>query len=52
VPTLFDKLWQSHRVAEAGDGYDLIAVDRLLLHERTGGIALKSQALEARVQQL
>ncbi|MEM9054646.1 MAG: 3-isopropylmalate dehydratase large subunit [Pseudomonadota bacterium] len=40
--TLFDKLWDSHRVAEAGDGYDLIAIDRTLLHERTGGVALKS----------
>nr|WP_070958665.1 3-isopropylmalate dehydratase large subunit [Hyphomonas sp. Mor2] len=40
--TLFDKLWAQHRVCEAGDGYDLIAIDRLLLHERTGGVALKS----------
>ncbi len=42
--TLFDKLWQMHRVCDAGDGYDLIAIDRLLLHERTGGVALKSLA--------
>ncbi|MCR9194819.1 MAG: 3-isopropylmalate dehydratase large subunit [Hyphomonas sp.] len=40
--TLFDKLWEQHRVCDAGDGYDLIAIDRLLLHERTGGVALKS----------
>jgi len=40
--TLFDKLWDQHRVCDAGDGYDLIAIDRLLLHERTGGVALKS----------
>ncbi len=40
--TLFDKLWDHHRVCEAGDGYDLIAIDRLLLHERTGSVALKS----------
>lgn len=40
--TLFDKLWSLHRVCDAGDGYDLIAIDRLLLHERTGGVALKS----------
>ncbi|MFN3313651.1 MAG: 3-isopropylmalate dehydratase large subunit [Hyphomonas sp.] len=44
MKTLFDKLWNMHRVADAGDGYDLIAVDRLLLHERTGGIALKTLA--------
>lgn len=40
--TLFDKLWSQHRIADAGDGADLIAIDRLLLHERTGGVALKS----------
>lgn len=40
--TLFDKLWNRHRVCDAGDGYDLIAIDRMLLHERTGGVALKS----------
>lgn len=42
--TLFDKLWQSHRVCEAGDHADYLAIDRLLLHERTGGVALKSLA--------
>lgn len=42
--TLFDKLWAQHRVCDAGDGADLIAIDRLLLHERTGGVALKSLA--------
>lgn len=40
--TLFDKLWDQHRVCDAGDGADLLAIDRLLLHERTGGVALKS----------
>ena len=40
--TVFDKLWDLHRVCDAGDGADLLAIDRLLLHERTGGVALKS----------
>ncbi len=40
--TVFDKLWDQHRVCDAGDGADLLAIDRLLLHERTGGVALKS----------
>lgn len=40
--TLFDKLWQQHRVCGVEDGADLLAIDRLLLHERTGGVALKS----------
>ena len=44
--TLFDKLWRLHRIADAGDGYDLIAIDRLLLHERTGGVALKEMFAE------
>ncbi|ABI78440.1 putative 3-isopropylmalate dehydratase, large subunit [Hyphomonas neptunium ATCC 15444] len=44
MATLFDKLWDMHRVGDAGDGDDLIAIDRLLLHERTGGVALKSLA--------
>lgn len=42
--TIFDKLWQAHRIADAGDGADLIAIDRVMLHERTGGVALKSLA--------
>ncbi|MBY9066915.1 3-isopropylmalate dehydratase large subunit [Hyphomonas sp. WL0036] len=44
MATLFDKLWEMHRIGDAGDGEDLIAIDRLLLHERTGGVALKSLA--------
>lgn len=40
--TLFDKLWQTHAVRSIDAATDLIAIDRILLHERTGGIALKS----------
>jgi len=42
--TYFSKLWDLHKVGDAGDGCDLLAIDRLLLHERTGGVALKSLA--------
>lgn len=42
--TLFDKLWDLHRIGKGEDGTDLIAIDRTLLHERTGGVALKSLA--------
>lgn len=49
--TLFDKLWRDHRVCDAGDGADLLAIDRLLLHERTGGVALKSLAEQGRAVQ-
>jgi 3-isopropylmalate/(R)-2-methylmalate dehydratase large subunit len=41
--TLFDKLWEQHRVAHL-DGEDLIAIDRIFLHERTGSVALRSLA--------
>jgi 3-isopropylmalate/(R)-2-methylmalate dehydratase large subunit len=41
--TLFDKLWDAHLIAGADiGGHALLAVDRLMLHERTGGVALKS----------
>lgn len=40
--TLFDKLWAAHRVADLGDGADLIAIDRVFLHERTGAVALRA----------
>jgi 3-isopropylmalate/(R)-2-methylmalate dehydratase large subunit len=40
--TLFDKLWDIHAVCDDGYGADLLAIDRIFLHERTGGVALKS----------
>lgn len=40
--TLFDKLWDSHRVLTLESGEDLIAIDRVFLHERTGSVALES----------
>lgn len=40
--TLAGKLWDLHVVASLGNGNDLLSIDRLLLHERTGGVALKS----------
>ena len=42
--TLFDKLWTLHRVSGQTDGADLIAIDRTMLHERTGAAALKALA--------
>jgi 3-isopropylmalate/(R)-2-methylmalate dehydratase large subunit len=46
--TLFEKLWEAHCVAPLADG-GLILIDRILLHERTGGVALKSLADAGRV---
>lgn len=45
--TLFAKLWDAHRVADIADGA-LILIDRILLHERTGGVALQSLAAAGR----
>ena len=39
--TMFEKLWMSHRVATLDAVTDLIAIDRVLLHDRTGSVALK-----------
>ena len=38
--TLFDKVWDPHVVAELGDGYQILHVDRNLLHDLSGGKAL------------
>jgi 3-isopropylmalate/(R)-2-methylmalate dehydratase large subunit len=40
--TLFEKIWDQHVIADLGGGAFLIAIDRVLLHERTGGVALRS----------
>ena len=44
--TLFDKLWTSHVVAELGDGWALLHIDRHLLHDLSGSRALEE--IEAR----
>ena len=45
--TLFEKIWQIHKIDE-DQGGALILIDRILLHERTGGIALQSLAAAGR----
>lgn len=40
--TLFDKLWKNHTVCELAGGVDLLYIDRIFLHERTGSISLIS----------
>lgn len=42
--TLFDKLWDLHKVADEADDSSLILIDRIFLHERTGAVALESLA--------
>lgn len=42
--TLFDKIWDSHVVKKLEDGSELVYLDRVFLHERTGSVALNSLA--------
>lgn len=46
--TLFAKLWDAHVVASLGAGEDLVTIDRVFLHERTGAVALRSLAAAGR----
>jgi 3-isopropylmalate/(R)-2-methylmalate dehydratase large subunit len=45
--TLFAKIWNEHLIADTVDS-GLILVDRIFLHERTGGVALQSLAAAGR----
>ncbi|CAN5299249.1 3-isopropylmalate dehydratase large subunit [soil metagenome] len=47
--TLIEKIWNRHAVALLPDGSSLLYIDRVLLHERTGSIALKSLAEAGRM---
>ena len=42
--TLFDKIWDAHVVEKLDDGSELVYLDRVFLHERTGSVALNSLA--------
>jgi len=46
--TIIEKLWSAHSVADLGDGSQLIYIDRVLFHERTGSIALKGLEVAGR----
>ena len=39
--TLFDKIWDSHVITDLGNGFVLLHIDRLLLHDMSCGKALK-----------
>ncbi len=42
--SLFSKIWESHRIDTLTQDLDLLAIDRIFLHERTGGVALQNLA--------
>ena len=39
--TLFDKVWNAHCIEDLGGGRGILVIDRVLLHEVTGGFALR-----------
>ena len=45
--TLFDKIWDAHRVARRADGRDLIYIDRHVLHELHAPHAFEQLATRA-----
>ncbi|WP_228242429.1 3-isopropylmalate dehydratase large subunit [Porphyrobacter sp. GA68] len=46
--SLFAKIWDRHIVARNPGGADIIAIDRVFLHERTGAAALRRMAEQGR----
>ena len=46
--TLLDRLWDEHVIARIGADEDLLAIDRVFLHERTGAVAMRSLAAAGR----
>jgi len=44
--TLFDKLLAAHQIERFDDGASLVLIDRIMLHERTGAIALANLTAE------
>jgi 3-isopropylmalate/(R)-2-methylmalate dehydratase large subunit len=46
--TIFEKIWDRHLIDDLGSGTGLVLIDRVLLHERTGGVALESLAAARR----
>ncbi|BBY21130.1 3-isopropylmalate dehydratase large subunit [Mycobacterium stomatepiae] len=46
--TIVDKIWDDHVVAELDDGTSLLYIDRVLLRDRSGGLALRALTDEGR----
>ena len=42
--TLFDRIWDAHVVADLGDGWALLHIDRHLLHDLSGSLGLHDLA--------
>src|SRR5579864_3879568 len=44
--TFFEKVWQEHTIADLGDGATLLQADRLLLHDVTGSVIMRTLTAE------
>jgi len=40
--TMFDKIWKQHEIADLGESWALLHIDRHLLHDLSGGRALET----------
>ena len=40
--TIIEKIWDEHVVAESADDQCLLQVDRIVLHDRAGGVEAES----------
>ncbi len=49
--TMYEKIWQAHEVADLGDGFSLLHVDRHLLHDGSGPVLARLRASGRRVAQ-
>ena len=46
--SLFAKLWDAHVIAHVGHGTDLLHIDRIMMHDRTGGRMLEGAQRDGR----
>ena len=42
--TMFDKIWDRHVIADLGEGWSLLYLDRILVHDLSGGRAMAELA--------
>jgi 3-isopropylmalate/(R)-2-methylmalate dehydratase large subunit len=46
--TMFDRIWDQHVVADLGEGWSLLYLDRILVHDLSGGRAMQELAEKGR----
>ena len=49
--TLFEKIWHAHEIADLGDGFSLLHVDRHMLHDGAGPVLARLKASRRTVAQ-